>query len=239
MICPNRLVIMSKVPRPGRVKRRLQPQLSGDEAATLYAALVQDLVEALGADERWDLAVHFAPAEDLAAARAWLGENVSLYAQSGFDLGARMRAAVNLAFEQGCERVVVIGGDTPDIAAGLVAEAFLALADHDLVLGPSRDGGYYLIGLRDAAPEVFEDMPWGTGAVLSRTLERASRMRLSTKLLAELEDIDSWEDLCRLRHRLHDTGPAGLSTPLLRTRSAVRGIFLERDDQPGSEKGSS
>lgn len=239
MNSPNALVIMSRVPRPGHVKRRLQPPLSGEEAAALYAAMVEDLVDALRVDGRWALAVFCAPAEELAAARSWLGEGVSLYPQSGTDLGARMQAAVTQSFEQGCVRVVVIGGDAPDIDAELVAQAFAALEDHDLVLGPSRDGGYYLIGLRGAAPEIFTDMPWGTDTVLSRTLERADRIRLSTKLLAEMEDIDTWETLCRLQLRLADSGPAGSSTSLLRTRKAVLGIFRERAGQPESGGGTS
>ena len=114
----NGLVLMSRVPRPGQVKRRLQPPLSGEEAAALYAAMVEDLVEALAPDNRWALTVHCAPPEELAGARAWLGTAVPLHPQSGADLGARMQAAMKWSFEEGCARVVVIGGDAPGVRGG-------------------------------------------------------------------------------------------------------------------------
>ena len=96
---------------------------------------------------------------------------------------------------QGRRRVVLIGSDCPEITAPVLSSAFSLLTAHDLVLGPARDGGYYLIGLTAPYPELFQDMPWGTDAVLAQTQIRAARLGLRTALLEPLTDIDRPEDL--------------------------------------------
>ncbi len=115
--------------------------------------------------------------------------------QSEGDLGQRMLSAFVASLSQGRRRVVLIGSDCPEITAPILSSAFALLTDHDLVLGPARDGGYYLIGLTAPYPELFQDMPWGTAAVLTKTQTKAARLGLKTALLEPLTDIDRPEDL--------------------------------------------
>ncbi len=91
--------------------------------------------------------------------------------------------------------MVLIGSDCPEITAQILSSAFSQLTDYDLVLGPARDGGYYLIGLTAPYPELFQDLPWGTAAVLANTQTRAAQLGLKTALLEPLTDIDRPEDL--------------------------------------------
>ena len=158
--------------------------------------------------------------------RRWLGAGLAYRRQAPGDLGRRMRRAMADAFGAGCRRVVIIGTDCPSLSAEHVGEAFDALREHDLVLGPSSDGGYWLIGLR-APAEVFEGVAWGTPQVLEATLALARREGLSVRLLAELADVDRAEDLQRWRPQWREAGPyVSVIIPALneagRVGSAVR-----------------
>jgi rSAM/selenodomain-associated transferase 2/rSAM/selenodomain-associated transferase 1 len=125
----------------------------------------------------------------------WLGRDISSLPQGGGDLGKRMARAFHEAFQSGMDRMVLVGTDIPGIAARILLEAFENLSYNDMVLGPVRDGGYYLIGLRHAFPQLFVDIPWGTEKVLKRTRQIAANLGLSVGLLEILEDVDRPEDL--------------------------------------------
>lgn len=113
--------------------------------------------------------------------------------QSGTDLGHRLRAVFDDLLADSMDRVVVVGADCPDLDAPRIDAAFVALETHDLVVGPTPDGGYYLIGLRRPAPELFDGVSWGTERVLEETLARAGP--LSVSLLDPLADLDTPADL--------------------------------------------
>ena len=115
--------------------------------------------------------------------------------QAAGDLGQRMRAALDAALQTGSHRVVLIGTDCPELDGHVVQTAFERLQEHDVVLGPANDGGYYLIGLRRSAPPLFDGIPWGTGDVLRATLRVAEAAGLSVMLLPRLSDVDCSEDL--------------------------------------------
>jgi rSAM/selenodomain-associated transferase 1 len=116
------------------------------------------------------------------------------FVQEGQDLGERMANAFVRSFESGMEKVVLIGTDCPTLQSQHLNEAFEALTDSDLVLGPATDGGYYLIGMKRRADYLFEGISWSTSQVLSETLNVASQHGLTTTLLQELNDIDTPED---------------------------------------------
>ena len=131
--------------------------------------------------------------------RAWLGslgpELVEFRAQGPGDLGQRLTAATGAIFEAGAGAVIVIGGDCPYLDATQLRDAALALGKHDVVLGPARDGGYYLIALRRPEPAVFAGIAWSSPQVLAQTRERCASAGLSAAELVELEDVDdegSW-----------------------------------------------
>ena len=219
------IAVMTRLPQAGRVKTRLQTELSGREAADLHAALAADLVAELDADSRWHLSVFLTPSDRMTEARAWLGDDVDLRPQTGDDLGARMHHAIEELLAAGHRRVVVVGTDAPGLDPERVANSLSALDDADLVLGPCLDGGYYLIGMKRPTAPLFDGVPWGSDRVLGETVRRAEALDLDTVRLMPLSDIDTWSDLMDFRvDQLHDV-PAGR---LSRTRPVIARIFAER-----------
>ena len=188
------LLLFLKAPSPGQVKTRLAATLGAERAAQV-ARMLAERVLAQTRPEAGDYArvVAFAPATARAAIERWLpGEE--LWPQEGDDLGARMHAALARGLNTAAS-VVLVGTDVPALSRAIVNAAFAALERAALVLGPARDGGYYLVGLRAPRPELFTDMPWGTAAVLEETRARAARLGLPMALLPVLDDVDTEEDL--------------------------------------------
>jgi rSAM/selenodomain-associated transferase 2 len=127
--------------------------------------------------------------------RRWLGPGLHYRPQGDGDLGRRIERAFEDAFASGSDRVVIIGCDSPELDWPLLARAFAALEQSDLVVGPARDGGYYLIGLKRPTPGLCQDIQWGTEQVLAQTLRIAAQLRLRRRLLPELDDVDRPADL--------------------------------------------
>jgi hypothetical protein len=115
--------------------------------------------------------------------------------QSGADLGARMSAAFDEAFGSGARRVALVGSDVPRLSRDDIRLALGSLEDHDLVLGPAQDGGYYLVALDARRPALFDGIAWGTASVLAATLEKAAALGLTVRVLEERRDVDTVEDL--------------------------------------------
>ena len=172
---PERLLVFVKRPRAGEVKTRLGRDLGPEDAAELYRAMAEQVLAATApAPGGYAREVWFAPAGAARDIAAWLpGE--TRRAQAGGDLGRRMDGAFASAFARGATRAVLIGTDAPALDRDRVERALDALRDHDLVLGPATDGGYYLIGLGASRPGLFRGVAWSTPAVLQATLERAAR----------------------------------------------------------------
>ena len=195
----RRLIVFARYPLPGQAKTRLTPALGSMGAAGLQRRMTEHLIERLGPfgqGNAIDVEIRYAGG-DRRRMRRWLGSSFDLARQGPGDLGGRMARALQDALDAGAEKAVIVGTDCPAVTSEHVCEAFDALGEHDLVLGPSSDGGYWLIGLRRAA-DVFDGVRWGTDAVLSRTLTLAKRHGLSTHLLEELSDVDRPDDLQHL-----------------------------------------
>jgi uncharacterized protein len=195
----------------GRVKTRLVPPLTPEEAArvarALLVATIESLVAALPA--QWTLFLDGSADEELRALVSARG--VRLRPQAEGDLGARLAAAFRMLRAEGAVRVLAVGADGPTLPPRLLQEAIEALAECDVVLGPTEDGGYYLVGVSSNREEVFREVPWGTDAVLSTTLARAADAGQSVRLLPSWYDVDSVDDLRRLREEVRrGPGPAGL-----------------------------
>ncbi len=198
--------MLAKAPRPGLAKTRLAAsgRRSLEAAARLAQAFLEDTLassRAAAAERRW---IGFAP-QDAEAEFAVLAPDFTRFAQTRGDLGERIAQAFARAFAAGAARAVVIGSDTPQLGAARIDAAFERLEHCDLVLGPARDGGYYLIGLTGARPELFEGIEWSCERVLAQTLERANGLGLRVKLLDELDDIDGDAELERLAEALAQT----------------------------------
>ena len=195
------LVIFAKAPIPGQVKTRLCPPLTPDEAATLHGTFVLDMLErtkAAIAKLKLPLDRYLACAPSAAHVFFKIMEErqgVKLIDQVGDDLGARMNRAFETLFAQGYRRVLLIGTDVPTLPLDHFKQAIASLENHDLVLGPACDGGCYLIGLRQTAPELFADIPWSTDQVLRLTQENAARIGLKVSLIQPWRDVDTLADL--------------------------------------------
>ena len=181
---------------PGAVKTRLCPPLTFDEAASLHGTLVLDTIErATGLP---DVTLYVASAPDIAHPFFKVLEGrygARLLPQEGEDLGARMSGAMQKAFSLGHRRVILIGTDLPSLTRKHLSQAVNQLGNHDLVLGPTLDGGYYLIALSRPVAELFDGMAWSTTTVLEETRRKAATLELSVTLLPSLRDLDDLEDL--------------------------------------------
>jgi rSAM/selenodomain-associated transferase 2/rSAM/selenodomain-associated transferase 1 len=196
---PDRLIVFGRYPAPGKVKTRLARSLGPARAAELQRRLTEEalsLVRRFSSDRRVDVEVCFDGGTKRKMKR-WIGPRFLFSMQTGGDLGARMKASLEAAFKDGCRKVVLHGTDIPGLTVSHLEEAFYALKENDLVLGPSTDGGYWLVGLRNRA-NLFEGIPWGTGSVLEKTILKAKAAGLRTHLLNALTDIDDLEDLRRI-----------------------------------------
>jgi len=202
MLRSDRLIIFGRYPVPGRTKTRLIPLLGAARAADLQRDLTERTLrtDRLVARRRpVDLEACF-EGGSLAKLRRWLGPHLILSAQSPGDLGERMKAAFLQAFRQGAQQVILHGTDIPDLTTRHIDEAIDALKSHDLVLGPSTDGGYWLIGLKKPA-NLFDGMEWGTPSVFEKTVAAARVQGLSVHVLAPLTDMDTGEVVS---HRMPD-----------------------------------
>lgn len=196
------VLLFLKAPRAGLVKTRLAQALGPARAVRIYRRLAAAQLRRI--PEAWPVEVQYSPRGARTEMRAWLGARAILRLQRGGDLGDRLQAAFARAFARGARQVLAIGGDCPGLDATRLRAAAAALAHADVVLGPARDGGYYLIGLRQPAPELFRDMPWSTVAVCRATRQRARAAGRRVHLLDELEDVD---DLASLRRTQQSMAP--------------------------------
>lgn len=187
----NVLLIFVKNPILGQVKTRLASSVGDEEAMRIYMELLQHtrLVSTQLDVTRVVCYSHFIDLED-----AWQSNDFDAYLQEGSNLGARMSNAFEAAFHEGAERVVVIGSDCPQISSAILQDAFDALLANEMVIGPSMDGGYYLLGMNRYVPQVFENIVWSTPNVFKETKERANEQNIHPVILPTLSDVDYIED---------------------------------------------
>jgi rSAM/selenodomain-associated transferase 1 len=193
----DRLIIFTRYPEPGKAKTRLIPALGAEAAAELHRQMTQwtlAQVKLLQQSHPLTIEVWFAGG-DLAHMQTWLGEDLQYQPQPEGDLGERIAQAFQIAFNQGVRATAIVGTDCPELTTALLSEAFQALQQTDLVLGPATDGGYYLIGLRRFVPDLFRAIAWSTERVFQQTVEIANHLSLSLTCLPTLTDVDRPEDL--------------------------------------------
>jgi rSAM/selenodomain-associated transferase 1 len=195
------LLIVGKAPEPGRTKTRLVPPLSPDEAAELYRGFLRDCV-GLGVQLGWERVTVVHPTGCGQSLAELLPPEVALFEQPGQGLGDALSSAFDRHLAEGFLRVVLIGSDNPTLPLEPIREACNALDDHDLSIGPTPDGGYYLIGMRAAHLGVFEAIDWSTPRVYAQTVAQALRLGLHVRAVQEWYDVDEPPDLERLRRDL-------------------------------------
>ncbi|HEX7955938.1 MAG TPA: TIGR04282 family arsenosugar biosynthesis glycosyltransferase [Pyrinomonadaceae bacterium] len=208
-------ILMVKAPRAGAVKTRLTPPLSAAEAAALAACFARDTLACLRRAAR-EVVVAYAPSDGRAELEALFStDGLHWLEQRGAGLGERIEAAVAHAAALGHGPVVVVGADSPTLPPAFVARAVGALAagEADVALGPTEDGGYYLVGLRRPAVGLFRNVPWSTPRAYRETADNAERDGLRTLELPRWYDVDTPADLLRLRDELFADGAARARAP--------------------------
>ena len=190
------VIMFVKSPERGMVKSRLTAALREDVVLGLYKCFVSDTMEML-AQGGYPLIIFFYPPESGQRIRQWLGDEHTLLPQSGNDLGERMKNAFKTVFSQGRSSALLIGSDSPDLPGLIIDEALTSLKDHDAVVGPSYDGGYYLIGFRADSflPRTFDKIPWSTPEVFVQTLDILGKADCRVHILPKWRDIDTFDDL--------------------------------------------
>ncbi len=190
------LIIFAREPRPGQVKTRLTPPLPPEAASRLYRCFLEDILEEMARVPEVTLAVAYTPPAAQSFFRALAPEAI-LFPQEGPVLGERLTHAFAWGWGAGFRTVMIRNSDSPDLPGQIVREARAGLTSGgaDLVLGPSLDGGYYLVGLNSPHPELFHGISWSTAAVLQETLARARASDLMVHLLPSWPDIDTFADL--------------------------------------------
>jgi len=191
------LVIMAKAPRPGEVKTRLAPSLSPQAVTDFYCCLLDDtlaLARSLGDVE---VAI-MCPDSDVNELARLAGHQASVVAQKGEGLAAGLASVFAHFAERHRRRIIAFNSDSPHLPASVLESAFEALAGHDVVVGPTHDGGYYLVGAKAAHPGLFDGDGMGTKSALESLLARARGLQLSVGFTDPFYDIDVEGDLTRL-----------------------------------------
>ena len=201
------LVVVAKAPMPGEVKTRLNPSLTVDEATDLYCCFLQDRIEEISRLREIDLAIAYTPANAKDYFSRFISNGFHLFSQRGNNLGQRLSNIFVDKLGEKYEAVSIIDSDTPDLPRSIVRQSFQLLMSNgvDAVFGPCDDGGYYLVAMRRPHPELFQNIPWSTEAVLDATLEKARIHGLRTELLPRWNDLDTFADLTDFynRHKGH------------------------------------
>ncbi|MEO6315561.1 MAG: TIGR04282 family arsenosugar biosynthesis glycosyltransferase [Chitinophagaceae bacterium] len=186
------LLIFAKNLVYGQVKTRIAATLGDAVALTIYGKL---LAHTNAVTSNLPVIKTVCYSSFIEAADVWDNAVYSKQLQSGKDLGARMMNAFANSFEEANDAVAVIGTDCFDISSNLIMDAFAALTNHDVVIGPAKDGGYYLLAMKQLHPLLFENIPWSTNDVLKKTIAICTQLQLSHFLLEELSDVDTAHDL--------------------------------------------
>ena len=210
------LTVMAKAPRAGRVKTRLSPPLTLDQTAALNICFLRDTTENLATITHGAGLISYTPVGDEALFAGLLPETFALVPQRGEAFGERLLAAAQDILALGYGSVCLIDSDSPTVPAAAYAQAVQALAapGDRIVLGPSHDGGYYLIGLKQPHPEPFERISWSTSTVLAETRQRCIEANLELVELPLWYDVDDAPTLTLLQAELlHDQPPAFTSFP--------------------------
>jgi len=213
------LGIFAKQPVPGKVKTRLCPPLTPEQAADLYRVCLQETVTRMVSISGCELAICYSGNEDWFATTF---PGVKLVPQCGGDLGERMARCLSDWLATGYEAALLIGSDAPDLPLERIEQAFFALETANLVYGPAVDGGYYLVGEATHHALLFDGISWSTGKVLEQTLAKAEQLGVRSMLLEPWDDLDDLPALMRLMSRTPDSSTAiHVATVLNNSRDSV------------------
>lgn len=223
----NALILMTKAPRIGTVKTRLQPELTAGQALRLYQAMVEDTVRQFKAVNFCDLKIFYHPGDADGEMKNWLGDQFEFLPQQGSDPGERMYHAIAEMLKQNYQKVVLVCSDIPTLDSTTIVRAFTNLDDYDVVLGPGKDGRYYLIGMKQPYPDLFEDVAWSTNLVLQQTIQKAGSLGLEIVQLEKKFDVETYDEAESLWHYLTKRNVKGLFSFESKTHDVLKTLFEE------------
>jgi len=228
------VLLFVKYPEKGKVKRRLSVDINEDIVRELYRCFVRDTLTTVKKIDS-QLFICFFPVETQKKFRKWLGSTLLFLPQNGVNLGMRMKNSFIDVFTQGFQRAVLIGSDSPDLPKKYIEQAFIILQTRDVVLGPTVDGGYYLIGFHSNTftPSVFEDISWGNEMVFQETVMKIKQAHRSLGLLPIWRDVDTIGDLKLLVQRAKNTSFKSSQTMTYLRKYYIR---LENDNEAKTKR---
>ena len=226
------IIVFAKHPLPNQVKTRLIPKLSAEQAALLYKAFLTDWCELLSKLSNIDLIIAFTPEGSQPDLEAIIGDAIAYIPQSGDDLGERLTSATRWGLENGYKKIIITGSDSPTLPLTYISEAVNGLTSCDIVIGPSMDGGYYLIGfseqnLTTVVPTIFQGITWSTKDVFQQTIERIHTSNAKLHLLPPWYDVDTPEDLDFLHTHLSAIRLAEGTVQVGRTEKILKDLIKE------------
>ena len=205
------LIIFAKSPIPGKVKTRLTPCITPTEAAELYKAFIIDIIGNTHKLKYERVTIADTPSNEEATFHSICGQSVDYLPQKGHDLGERMKNAFKHSFDKGSKRTVIIGTDSPTLPSSYIQKAFDALKEVSVTIGPTFDGGYYLIGLSEQNDAIFDGIDWSTSKVFGQTLTRIQVVNKQLYVLPPWYDVDTPDNLEFLRSHIQAMKLSGSS----------------------------
>lgn len=189
------IILFVKYPVKGNVKTRLAKTIGDEKAVRLYKKLAENILASISNLKNSYKYIFYSEKEEKELVRSWIRKNYFYAAQEGDDLGERMKNAFRLVFSQGANKAIIIGTDIPDLTKETIQDAIDKLDENEIVIGPSPDGGYYLLGMKKYMPFLFDNIIYSTNSVLKDTIGKIKENKLSYHILQTLEDIDTEEEL--------------------------------------------
>lgn len=198
------LILMTRIPIPGKTKTRLMDIFTGEKCAGIHKCFLLDLFNIFNyINDDVDIFLTYTPEGNLNIIQDIIPSYINCFPQIGDDLGARMGNAIGEVFNIGYTDVILIGSDIPDIQPYELLDAFSILENNDICLGPTFDGGYYLVGMKKLHKEIFDkELKWGKKSVLESTIDIANNMELSVGLTVKHMDIDTKEDIFKFKKKV-------------------------------------
>ena len=205
------LIIFAKSPIPGKVKTRLTPHITPTEAAELYQGFITDIICSTRKLKCERITIAYTPSNAEAALHSICGQSVDYLPQKGDNLGERMKNAFKHSFHKGSTRTVIIGTDSPTLPLSYIQKAFDVLKEVPIAIGPTFDGGYYLIGLSEQNDAIFDGIDWSTSKVFDQTLTRIQAINKQLYVLPPWYDVDTPDNLEFLRSHIQAMKLSGSS----------------------------
>jgi len=190
------LIIFAKFPEHGKVKTRLAKTIGNEKALQFYSLCAHNVFSEVNKlSENIDVYIFYSDKEDKHRIKGWITHDFKFKHQINSDLGNRMKSAFASVLEKGYSKALIIGTDVPDMLVEVINQAFAHLEKFNVVIGPSNDGGYYLLGMRKLIPELFSGIKWSTQEVYQKTIIKILKLGMNSKVLPVLVDVDTEDDL--------------------------------------------